>query len=212
MFEKFTLAGASDFRQRYNGTFGYFTRQGKRMLTQLRTVHSDGRSPCVEFIDKDDVEYKLMPDSQDETTGFEFLPPKSAWYNTDNAVPLLVTRIASKQYLRGICDRNTRVRDIHQKNQPINFATLGRIFDSKITPREAFEIMKDSKEKASGIAISPQFAVMPAGHIYCFEQVIGNTTYSVESDQFRVNLSQKDLWIQEVTDAFRRSKIKVEFA
>lgn len=211
MFEKFTSAGAGDFRQRYNGTFGYFTRKGMRMLTQLRTIQSDGRSPCVDFIDKDGVEYKLMSDSQDETTGFEFLPPKSSWYNTDKGNPLLVTRIASKQYLRGICDRNTKVRNLMQTSQPINFATLGTIFDSKVTPREALDLMKASKDKATGVAISPHFAVMPSGYIYCFEQAIGHTDYDKETDTFKVSLTQKDLWIQEVTDAFRRSKIKVEF-
>lgn len=208
MFEKFTSVDSNDFRQRYQGTYGYFTHKGKRTLTRLDKIVSDGRSSFVEFSDRDGLKYLLHPDSEDAGTGFEFLPPKSAYFNTPEGIPLLVSRIPARQYLRGICDRNTSITDMRNSNRAVDFASLITLFEQATPAGVALEKALKSGSGASGVAISPQFAVgLLTQQIRCFNQVIGSAEYS--KGLFTIELDSPELWSQEVTDAFRRSNLNV---
>lgn len=210
MFEKFTSEGSQDFRQRYQGTFGFFNHKGKKTLTQLKEIHANGRASYVEFVDRDDLSYKLNPDSEADDTGFEFLPPKCAWYNTPKGVPLLVSRIPAKQYLRGICDRNTSITTIRGSGMPVNFAQLIDIFEAKVSVAEAIKL-KPIKDYSThgGFALSPQFALSNHfGTIHCFGTSIGS--FKLVDDVYQVELSTPELWATEIRDAFRRNNLKVE--
>jgi hypothetical protein len=83
MFEKFLSQNLESFKQRYEGTFGFYrNEEGKRLLVRLDSITARN---CV-FKDANGVDYRIRPDSE-ENIGFEFLPPKSQWYNTvDGAV------------------------------------------------------------------------------------------------------------------------------
>lgn len=211
MFEKFTSADAGDFRQRYQGTFGYFTYKGKRTLTRLDRINSDGRSSYVEFSDREGLKYLLHPDAEDDNTGFEFLPPKSSYYNTTDGVPLLVGRVPARQYLRGICDKNTSVTDLNSNVYGVDFDTLVKLFETNIAkPVDALSLGLISKNEARGVAISPQFAVgFATGVLKCFSQPIGMADY--DNGVFKVKLDSMELWGQEIKDAFARANLKVEF-
>jgi hypothetical protein len=210
MFEKFTSMESHDFRQRYQGTYGFFTHQGKKTLTRLDKVFAEGKASYVEFSDKDGLKYLLHPDSENEGTGFEFLPPKSAWFNTKEGIPLLVSRIPARQYQRGICDKNTSITDIRNNNRPVDFEFLSMLFGQNISAASALVSAKETGNGAAGVAISPQFVVGFNTHnIKCFNQTIGYAEYS--KGMFTIELDSPELWTQEVTDAFRRSGLAMQF-
>lgn len=213
MFEKFTSSESNDFRQRYMGTYGFFTRKGNRTLTKLTSITADGSASTVEFEDKDKLKYLLKADSKEEGLGFEFLPPKSAYYNTTDGVPLLVTRIPARQYLRGLCDKNTEIRNF-SGNIGISFDSLGKIFGVDVPIMQAMAAMKKAIKASdlnAGIAVSPQFVVSPIHKfIRCFNQTIGVCSLG-EDDVFTVELDSPELWQQDITDAFRRANLKVVF-
>lgn len=209
MFEKFTAAGASDFRQRYLNTYGYFTARGKKSLVKLSKIDVEARERYVEFVDRDNDIFKVVADAQEADIGFHFLPPKSSWYNRANGIPILIQRVATKQYLRGICDRNTTVLDIRGKAYPVDFTTLISIFEDKVTPKEMVDHALKSPDAARGIAISPQFVVgIATESIKVFNHTIGNSIY--KDGKFVVTLLDKATWGTEVVDAFKRANITLE--
>jgi hypothetical protein len=212
MFEKFTSADSGDFQRRYQGTFGFFVNKGNKLLTRLDKVNVDGRLSSVEFSDVEGLRYLLKPDSDKEGLGFEFLPPKCAYYNTAGGIPLLINRIPARQYLRGICDRNTSIRDMLGKGYPVDFSTLLQVFANQVTIPAALLAAVKNKATASaaGIAISPQFAIsLNHNVITCYDQPIGYAEF--KEGVFIVELDSSELWHQEITDAFRRANLRVEF-
>jgi len=210
MFEKFTSKDSNDFRQRYQGTFGYFIGKGKRTLTRLDNIVCDGRNSYVEFSDRDGVNYLLKPDSEDQGMGFEFIPPKAAYFNTKIGNPRLVKRIPARQYQRGICDRNTSIQDMKSLPFPVSFDSLIPLFEEKIGVREALQVALKSKHGARGVALSNQFAICFGNNVLrCLDQAIGFATYDVATETFQVELDSKELWQQELTDVFKRNGMKV---
>ncbi len=211
MFEKFTSMEADNFRQRYAGTYGFFVRKDQRFLARLDKIFTEEGQQNVEFSDRDSLKYKLKSDTTEEGMGFEFLPPKCAYYNTKDGVPLLVQRIPARQYLRGICDRNTAIQDTAGRSYPVDFKTLITLFEDKATVKDA---LTQAVKKASngsdcaGVAISPQFAVnLGTTALKCFNQTIG--TAHLVDNVFQVSLSSPDLWTTEIVDAFKRSQLQM---
>lgn len=195
MFEKFLSSNARDFSQRYQGTYGYFTRNGKKTLVNLSRV--DPEAGVVTFMDKDGTPYHLYQDAADDT-GFEFLPPVNCWHNTPLG-PLLVRRIAQKQYRRGICEGNTSITNIDARAVPIDFANLIAIYDSKVTAKE-------SLVKKSAAAISPQFTVdLKNKRAMLYNSTIGEATGNF--GEVKITLRDREMWGVEVNDALRRSGI-----
>lgn len=216
MFEKFTSEDAHDFRQRYQGTYGWFKRKDKKLLVKLTTVDSDGfGEKVVHFADKDGVPYTLRADSADESVGFEFIPPKTLYHNTSDGVAYLLTRVPARQYLRGICDRNTRIRSVGGNIVPIDFFSLLLLYDGKVTPLEAmetaFENSKKDVKKEHSFALSGQFAVnLTRGAVYCLGAGIGYANVAtLPSGELQLSILLEDvsLWGQEVRDAINRAGI-----
>jgi hypothetical protein len=200
MFEKFTSAGHSDFKQRYLGTYGFFREGNKRVLVQIKAIDRNQ----VSFIDRNKIIYYLNAD-RDSDIGFEFIPPKTSWYNVGGDC-LLVTRVPARQYLRGLCDRNTSIRGCITGGRPVDFSTLVSIFESTISVEKA---AADAVDKKTAFAVSPQFAIsLQNQKIFCFESEIG--TAELDKNKFKIDLNQPDMWATEVRDAFARSNIEME--
>ena len=210
MFEKFISADAPDFRQRYQGTYGYFTHKGKRTLCRLDKISTEGSRSFVEFSDRDGLKYLLHPDSEDDSTGFEFLPPKSSYFNTKEGIPLLVNRVPARQYLRGICDRNTAIYNMRNKMQPVDFSTLVKLFEESVSIKDALAVAMKSEDGAAGVALNQAFALcIGTSIVKCFNQQIG--VFDHKEGLFTVALDSPELWGQEITDAFRRAKLNMIF-
>lgn len=207
MFEKFTGNNARDFAQRYNQTFGYFTREGKDVLVQLSRVVIDSSPPRVEFIDKDGTTYCLYADNKDDSVGFKFIPPINRYHATKSG-PLLVKRIPAKQYSRGICDRNTSIVGVRGQQFPVTFDVLLKCFNQEISYQNLFQQASTGKNDLNpirGFCLSPFFAgSFYKGRIYCLGQIIGDFYASTG----KIELHDPALFFTEVKDAIARSGIE----
>ena len=195
MFEKFTSVDARDFATRYQGTYGFFYREGKKkFLSKLEVVDQ-----AVRFVDARGIPYELLPDSVDDT-GFEFLPPKAGYSNTDIGA-ILVQRKAQKQFSRGISERNTSlylIGPLGHEPLLVSFKNLSKVYESNITPQAAWE--KFINKEVPSVALGTQFA-LTLTHLYVLDVRIGKVL-AMEKNQVLIELSN-DLFKTEIRDNFR---------
>lgn len=201
MFEKFLSRNVETFRQRYEGTFGFLKDENGRTLVLL---HRIGNDTCY-FRNKDGLDFQIDSDTQ-SNVGFEFLPPETAWHNTTDGA-YLVTRTASRQFQRGVCARNTNIYALSKgvlKQKTLDFATLLRVYDSKVKAFDASQALG----LGGSCAISKSFA-LNEGVVYLMYDKIGK--YSNTATKFTFNLDETDLWKTEISDAMKAIKCEVEF-
>lgn len=200
MFEKFMMANAGDFRQRYEGTFGFYRdEKGKRMLSKLTAI---GGNIC-EFTDARGVVFKLNANS-DKDIGFEFIPPKSQFYNTDEDT-FYVRRLAARQFQRGVSNKNVEIfRLVGDTLMPqrVDFQTLGKVYEQTRTPAEILGRFTAGGLKRNGFALSNSIAFGFKG-VYVFDRLVG-TYDSKDYQHFRIALDEPELWRTEIIDALRR--------
>ena len=203
MFEKFLSANLDSFRQRYEGTYGFYRDENKkRLLCQLTAI---GNSRCV-FVDAQGVEYQLNPDTNKDI-GFEFLPPKSSWYNTSEGA-VWTQRNAQRQFQRGVTGRNLSIKLLHKGryyDRDVDFKSLSEIYETAKSPKEAMAIL----EKGKSWAISKQFALDPISKtVHLMHSNVG--TYAQEGKKFIVKLMEPQLWRTELTDALNAVECTTE--
>lgn len=206
MFEKFTSLHSRDFQQRYHNTYGFYVNK-KTSSTVLVKLIDIGRS-VVLFNDKDGMEYRLRADAE-EDIGFSFIPPKSGWHNTSLG-GVLVRRVPARQWSRGICSKNTSIGTPLMHRYDVDFDMLAKIFVEKTAFDKALAaFQKKSSENNSFLALSEQFSISYASKkLYCFDIVIGE--WEEVEGIHKVKLEVRELWQQEVRDAFSRRSMKVE--
>lgn len=208
MFEKFTGEGARDFRQRYQGSYGFFRKGGKRHLVRLTDINSDHSPPFIRFTDKNGESYSLNADAQDDV-GFEFLPPRSCWRNTPTYGAILSRRIATRQWIRGVHDSNTAFVIPRIKNLNVTFQILEELF---LAEAPDFLATTEAMLKAGlqrYVALNESFAVGPFGEILLFDTAVAS--FTKKEDEFVVKLFDSKLFGVEIKDAFTRNNLKVVF-
>lgn len=202
MFEKFLSANVEAFRQRYEGTYGFYRDENKkRLLVRLESI---GTAVCA-FVDANGIEYRLNTNSERDI-GFEFLPPRSAWYNVEEGA-YYTQRLAQRQFSRGVTDRNLGVYYLNKDRmwrKEIDFPTLAALYEGAMTPKEAIGRLGNRS-----FALSRQFALDRAG-VWLLEEKIG--TYRKEKDKVFLTLAEPDLWRTELTDAFAAIEHPVEIS
>jgi hypothetical protein len=138
----------------------------------------------------------MNPDSPREI-GFEFLPPKSMWYNTVEGA-VFCQRLAMKQFQRGITGKSLEI-SVAKKGEllpvKINFPILSNIYEKAVSPKDALPVLLKDKS----LAISSQFA-LDQGVVYLFKEIIGKYEYDAKKD-FMFKLNEPDLWRTEIGDA-----------
>lgn len=198
MFEKFLSGDSGDFRQRYEGTYGFFSdkSKGTRLLCYLERVDLDASPRQVIFRDHRDVDFSIRADIQDDI-GFEFLPPKSSYYNTATDV-FYVERIAARQFKRGICGHNTviyRLNNLGYRPDRVNFDALSSIFEKQISFEEAAKLF--SSGKRSAICLS-SFLAINNDALYLNREPIGRV------GDGKINLTESGtLFIAELQEALK---------
>lgn len=196
MFEKFLSGNADNFRQRYEGTYGFYKVGDKRMLVRLTQI-SDNR---CDFIDEKNIEWNVRADHPDNV-GFEFLPPRSQWYNTKDGA-MFTHRIANRQFQRGVCGKTLSISVLRGGTMMparVDFSSLTAIYRDNISVQEALKL---GDEKSYSFAISPLFSLDPYNHqVRLYEEGIGS--YSKSGKKFSFKLNEPQLWRTEITDALR---------
>jgi hypothetical protein len=202
MFEKFLSENIENFRQRYEGTFGFYKVGNKRLLVKLQEISNQ---QC-HFKDALGMDYTIQPDHPDEV-GFEFLPPKSQWYNTKEGA-VYTQRIASRQFQRGVTGKTLEIvllREHMLYPMAVNFKNLQSIYESPLTPKEALPGL----DKKQSLALSGQFA-LDAGTVFLLKEPIGG--YECKRENFKFHLNERDLWKTEISDAITAMGCSASFS
>ena len=194
MFEKFLSSNSRDFQQRYLGTFGFFmTADKRRILTKLNHISDD----AVLFSDRKGVEYRLNVDAG-ANVGFEFIPPKSNFYNTPNGV-YLVQWQAARQFQRGISPKNVTIHLVNPTGlftqAQVGFDALDAIYNH---PVSAKDVARDRIFSGNPVAVSSQFCFV-VGAIYLYDSMIGSYTWG-KDQSLVIRLKEPDLWRTEISD------------
>lgn len=172
MFEKFLAENANDFRQRYEGTYGYFVNResNKRVFAQIRSIDLDARPRMVHFMDARGLDFSVRSDA-DADIGFEFLPAKSSFYNTAKGL-YYTQRVAARQFYRGIKSSNTMVYKIENGvwNQlRVDFNSLVPIFEECL---EWDKLNIKGVNASTNLALSSSFC-LSGGNLFVFSDKIG---------------------------------------
>ena len=197
MKAQFTSDGSRDFRQRYEGTFGFHTTESKkRLLVRIISVNEEE----MKFEDKGRSEYVAY---SDHGTEFEFLSPVKRMFDHRGKLSLIFRRPA-RQYQRGISQANTQILTISTGAVLApTFQNLTCAFADEGFNGAKFKLWE--KGERDEIVLSPMLGV--AGkRVFLYNVDIG----TVEERTFKV----AGLFLQEVKDCVRDCGIdyKVEVA
>jgi hypothetical protein len=194
LFEKFMSTNLESFKQRYEGTYGFYRdEKKKRLLVRLESIVAQ---ECV-FVNADGIDFRLRPDTTRDI-GFEFLPPKSAWYNTPRGA-MWTQRLAQRQFSRGVTGKNLEISLMTGQFGVlrVDFTTLAEIYERPIAPKDAMKALDEGKS----VAISSAFALDPIkARVYLFKELIGTFQRS-EEKKISFTLYEPLNWKTEITDA-----------
>jgi hypothetical protein len=193
LFEKFLSANVDSFRQRYEGTYGFYRdEKKKRLLVRLDSISAE---ECT-FVNADGIDFRLRVDTSRDI-GFEFLPPKSAWYNTEGGA-VWTQRLAQRQFSRGVTSKNLEISlltpDRGLTPMRVDFKTLSSIYEKALAPALAIEALGKKS-----VAISSAFALDQSGIVYLFKEVIG--AYTRQDKRLVFKLNEPKNWRTEISDA-----------
>src|SRR5690348_12047969 len=101
MLETFQSATSRDFRQRYTGSYGFYTipLSKKRILVYLSEVGED----TAHFLDENSAKYTAKADQAVE---FEFIPVKKKLFSYNDQL-YLAQRRPARMWSRGVNPQNT---------------------------------------------------------------------------------------------------------
>lgn len=187
MKEEFKSDFWSDFRQRYQGTYGWFEKDNhEKLLVYLRQVDEDRLS----FQDKDGFKFTA---NADQGNTFTFIPVVRGCFNYGENGVVVTRRLPARMWKRGVCDENTSIFSLDkQRALSVTFPTLEGVFGNK--PNTAFARFKQTL--TGNAAIDNVFSVVGDG-LYLYENRIGeyaNREFTLTSDLFQ----------QEVNDLVNR--------
>ena len=191
MKERFTSAGAEDFRRRYENTFGWILLRNERQFAEIKEVSEFE----VKFSLGGNVNFYI---SADAPIDFEFAPLNRAWYNTPEKNKIYyVERLPARQWKRGICNTNTRIVNSLLAEEDISYDVLKSIYDP-VTPYP-----KGTLNNATAVALSPHFAIS-AGNIFFYQDQIGVYDYA------GVITLDNDLVLQELSDLILERDLNIK--
>lgn len=194
MLDTLTTQNHTDFRQRYENTFGWFLpKDGPKLLVHLASVGTNG----VVFKDTKGREFTIFRDSG---LNFEFIQVSRGWFNGPHETYYL-SRHPARQFHRGISGNNTAIYSLRKgnmQNVSCSLKVLADVFENSVSRQKAIEEFR-SKARES-VAISPHFCVCSNGHFFFNDRVVGR----IDGDAITLN---ENTIRQEVGDALRRNEV-----
>lgn len=193
--QQFTSKNAADFKQRYEDTFGFFTKPGTsdKKIVKFLQVNED----LVMFEDKRGVSYTVYPDSDIE---FEFMSPVKKLFTVGDIV-FLIQRRPARQYQRGISENNTQIINlVTGGHSSPTFARLEAAIEKQPEPK-LFE-QEYLLERRRTLQFSNIFAAVD-GLFYLYGTCIGKVTGKT------ISLND-NIYIQEVKDMIRDTGVNFE--
>ena len=193
MLVEYKRGTARDFRQRYEGVYGFYPKSnGEDVLVYVSSV--DDR--VMKFTDAKGAAYTAHAD---QGVTFKFIPLNRKLFIYNKEL-ILANRVPARQWQRGICQGNTRMQYVSMmfSDLPISFSTVEAYLaaDKDLYKEFATKLLTSY----SGV-LSP-FIGWTNGDLYVTNQKIG----SIRSDHVEVT---NEFFIQEIRDCFRDLEIQV---
>lgn len=182
MIEEFTSRGSRDFRQRYEGTYGFYIHPEtkRRMLVLISEVRDD----ALRFTDEKRMDYSPNADRGFE---FEFIPLEKKLFNFGEQI-CCIRRIPARQFQRGVCRANTLITSLSVENTQVglSFAAVAAAYadEKRNTPEMVAEYVAGKRKQ---LLVSPMFAFI-GKKLYLYETpvaVVKDKTLLVEEPIFR---------------------------
>jgi hypothetical protein len=190
MLEKFQSANSRDFRQRYEGTFGYFTNPVTKSKKLVKLTGVGDTS--VSFTDKEGVKYEAVADRDLE---FEFIPLERKLFLSGGHL-MYVERKPARQWSRGVCDNNTRITNL-STNIPVA-VNFDRIQRSMEPVPDLYTQMQKIKNKSAKSVLFNSFLGVHNDTLFLYGQAIGEADLETKTLKIR-----EPLFLQEVLDSVR---------
>lgn len=169
---EFTSNGWRDFNQRYVETYGWYTSKDKEILVRVESATES----VATFVDADGIQYSA---NADKGVKFKFVPLNRTLFQYKTGV-VLVERKPARQYKRGICLQNTRIRSIvAATNSQLDF----ELINAYINPK--YPVVSERYT-----LINKSFCLVDGRYIYLYNMIIGHyspftNTYSLIYPMFR---------------------------
>lgn len=192
MKDSLTRHNSRDFRQRYEGTYGFYhTMSGLKLLVYVSSVTERQAT----FRDLQGKEYFTYADSGET---FEFIPVNRGYYNGVKDTYFLA-RVPARQWQRGISSGNT-MGSVFYKGalcaSDLNFEFLYKALVETTTNTEAWAQYLNKQREA--IALSRHFAIT-RNQFYFYHNPVG------QIEGTKIILKTPSIQ-QEVNDVVRRNK------
>lgn len=193
MLVEYTQRTARDFRQRYEGVYGFYPKSnGEEVLVYVSSV--DDRE--MKFTDSKGASYTAYAD---QGVTFKFIPLNRKLFIYKKEL-ILASRVPARQWQRGICQGNTRMQYVSMmlSDLPISFSTVEAYLAAD---KELYKEFSTKLLTASSGVLSPLIG-WTCGELYVTNQKVGN----IRTDHVEVT---NEFFIQEIRDCFRDLEIQV---
>ena len=195
MKDSLTSNNYQDFRQRYEGTFGFLIKPNdhKKLLVQLVSVNSEQ----VDFLDKNGHYYNVVCDSG---VPFEFIPVDRRVVNLQRGRTVFACRKPARQWKRGVCADNTVFVNIETgKTLSVGFDLIESVYSQDETSYVDYYQQYKSGKRFS-VALSDKFCVFD-GNLFLYNTKVG----SLKDDVAKVST----LFRQELSDVCKRNNLPI---
>lgn len=194
MKEAFTSIGSRDFRQRYEGTYGFYnTDSGEKRLVLLNSINERE----VRFSDAARQEYVALADGGTE---FEFIAPVKKLFAAADTI-LYISRRVARQFQRGVSLANTRIVNLATNSEvSITFTRLVQAYESEPV-NVPLRVTMYRADKRDTVLLSDMLAIVGT-QLYLYGEPIGE----VNKEEKKFILSE-DLFRQEVIDVINANQL-----
>ncbi len=124
MYDTLTSKNYEDFRQRYQGSYGWLSVEGQPERIVYISKVSASKVMFNTITDRDFFAFV------DQDVRFKFLPIRRGWYKGHTNRPVLLTRIPARQYCRGISAANTTCSTMSFDNRLLPCALSGELLEA----------------------------------------------------------------------------------
>lgn len=193
-----TSANHTDFRARYNGTYGFFIDPdtGKRLPVQV----TNATSRVVEFTD---ITGRALLAKVDSGLEFEFIPVDRGFVQLVDGRTIYLQRIPARQWHRGISPHNTTKHLLTSSLNPTEEPSFLEIISS-LTDKSPAELFAGLVSKRlHTCALSKHFAIAADHSFYFLNKRVGEYYDGV------ITLFT-DMVVQEVSDLIKRQNLPIQ--
>lgn len=193
MKELFSSDTWADFRQRYSNTYGWYEKEnGEQVLVRVAQVNN----ALITFLDKNEITYTAKVD---KGNSFYFIPVQKGlgYFGKDI---ICSSRVPARQWKRGICIENTRMRNLSQDELvDITHELLENFLNKELISKR----LEEFKQSFTGHVILNSFLSF-TNNVMIYDNVIGKL---IRKD--RKIILKSDTFLQEVVDALTHNGLDI---